>query len=87
MQMKEANAKVDIVKLHTTARGLERIARNLSISRETALSYCISIITDERADVVRRGKNLYFTGNDTVVTVNAGSHTIITAHRLKNEKQ
>ena len=83
MQMKDENVFIDIAKLHTTAKGVLRIARNLSIAEESSLSYCIAVINDERTDVVRRGKNLYYAGGDIVVTVNASSLTIITAHRLK----
>lgn len=71
----------NIDKLHTTKMGLERIRKNLSLSGSDAVEWCRSKILDNEASIVRHGKNWYVKINDCVITVNASSYTIITAHR------
>lgn len=73
----------NIDKLHTTEMGVERIKRNLSIQEDDVVSWCRLRIQDESAQIERKGKNWYITINNCVITVNAHSYTIITAHKKK----
>ncbi len=68
-------------KIHTTAGGQIRIAKNLSIPPAMVMNTCLAII--RRGHVTRRGKNYYACANGITVTIHAGSLTIITAHREK----
>ena len=73
--------------LHTTEMGVERIRKNLSInSVEDVVDWCREEIRDPNADIVRRGKNYYITISNCIITVNAHSYTIITAHKLNKKK-
>ena len=73
----------NIDKLHTTEMGAVRIKNNLGIAVEDAVEYCKSLILDPGAEIVRNGKNWYVSVKGAVITVNAHSCTIITAHRAK----
>ena len=70
-------------KLHTTGMGIERIKRNLSLHTEDAVDYCKNKILLSHAVITRNGKNWYVDVDDIVITVNAYSYTIITAHKKK----
>lgn len=71
-----------IDELHTTAFGVERIKRNLSLAvNDDAVGFCKSLILLPEAEIKRNGKNWYININDSVITVNAYSYTIITAHK------
>lgn len=69
-------------RLHTTKLGEERILRNLALQGGAA-EICRALITSPEAHFARSGKNWYVTVNSTVITVNASSLTIITAHKRK----
>ena len=71
---------VNINKLHTTAMGAERIQRNLGIT-ESPVEYCKNLISSTDCTVYRKGKNYYCDFENVRITVNAGSYTIITAHK------
>ncbi|MDR1259706.1 MAG: DUF3781 domain-containing protein [Tannerellaceae bacterium] len=71
-------------KLHTTALGAERIRRNLCIGTVDAVSWCKKRIAETGSVISRKGKNLYIDTGDCVITVNARSYTIITAHKTKS---
>jgi ethanolamine utilization microcompartment shell protein EutL len=66
-------------KLHTTEMGKERIMRNLGITTSDAVDWCKQLIT-AADEITRKGKNWYANIGNVVVTVNAHSYTIITAH-------
>ncbi|MBO5138612.1 MAG: DUF3781 domain-containing protein [Bacilli bacterium] len=72
-------------KVHTTLMGIDRIKRNLSLSDADVVSFCIDMIKDSSSVITRRGKNYYILVFDVVITVNAHSYTIITAHRVNKE--
>lgn len=72
----------NIEKLHTTEMGVERIKRNLSLEVNDVVAWCRLRILDEKAIIQRRGKNWYVEIDDCVITVNAYSYTIITAHAI-----
>ncbi len=74
----------NIEKLHTTPMGVDRIRRNLSLGDdvEDVVEWCRQKILDTNADTTRQGKNWYVKIDGCVITVNAYSFTIITAHKL-----
>lgn len=62
--------------------GLKRIAKNLDIKEEHALTYCKNKILEKGCIVLKKGKNFYCTFDNVVITINSNSYTIITAHVL-----
>ena len=71
-------------KLHTTELGVERVKRNLNLSDTDVVAWCKDK-TKNSSNIVRRGKNWYVHTEDAVITVNAHSFTIITAHKAKKK--
>ncbi len=72
---------IAIDKLHTTKLGEERIRKNLDLSENTEpVEYLKGRAGGE---ISRVGKNFYFSAESVLITINAGSSTIITAHRQK----
>ncbi len=69
----------NIDKLHTTQMGAERIKRNLKLDGD-AVVWCKIKILSGGAEICRQGKNWYAAADNCVITVNAHSYTIITAH-------
>jgi ribosomal protein S18 acetylase RimI-like enzyme len=73
------NKKLD--KLHTTQMGMERIRRNLSLQTDDVVAWCKDAV--ENADIIiGQGKNWYVYRRGIVITINAHSYTIITAHKI-----
>ena len=72
----------NIEKIHTTPMGVERIRRNLWIGDDVkdVVAWCRQKILDASAVITRQGKNWYVKIDGCVITVNAYSFTIITAH-------
>lgn len=68
-------------KLHTTELGLIRIKRNLSLDTNNLIEWCKTKIESADAIISKRGKNWYVNVEDCIITVNASSYTIITAHK------
>ncbi|MBO4597952.1 MAG: DUF3781 domain-containing protein [Bacteroidaceae bacterium] len=68
-------------KVHTTPLGAGRICRNLKLADIDAVDFCKQKIASEECKISRDGKNWYCEAGDIVITVNASSYTIITAHR------
>jgi len=89
------NSKAELIsnldKIHTTELGKERIKRNLCLDTDDVVNWCIQKIQDASSDIFREGKNWYISIDNCVITVNAHSYTIITAHtnckRNSNKKQ
>ena len=77
----------NIEKLHTTPMGVDRILRNLSLDEDAkdVVAFCCQKILDDKAVITRQGKNWYIKIDGCVITVNAYSFTIITAHKVKNQ--
>ncbi len=71
----------NIDRLHTTALGAERIRKNLALDDADIVARCKALILDPGAGIERRGKNWYVRAHGAVLTINARSCTIITAHR------
>lgn len=76
----------NLEKLHTTELGVVRIKRNLSLDTENVVDWCKTKILSETASIVRKGKNYYVNVDNCIITVNAYSYTIITAHKILNNK-
>ena len=73
----------NLEKLHTTELGFKRIRKNLSLGSVDILNWCRNQIGLLDAVITRKGKNWYVTVNNCIITVNARSYTIITAHKEK----
>ena len=73
----------NIEKLHTTTMGVERIRRNLSLGEDVkdVVAFCSQKILTPTANITRQGKNWYVKIDGCIITVNAYSYTIITAHK------
>ena len=72
----------NIEKVHTTEMGIGRISRNLGISGDV-VEICKEKILKNESIVKREGKNYYIEIDDCIITVNASSFNIITAHKNK----
>lgn len=70
-------------KLHTTELGVVRIKRNLALETDDVVGWCRERIASDSAVITRNGKNWYINIDACIITVNAYSFTIITAHREK----
>ena len=80
------NLLSNIDKIHTTELGVERIKRNLSLETDDVVNWCKQQI--QQADsIVRKGKNWYASIDNAIITVNAYSYTIITAHKKQKVKR
>lgn len=76
----------NIDKIHTTELGIVRIKRNLSLETNDVVNWCKQQI--QRADSIeRKGKNWYVFIENAIITVNAYSYTIITAHKKQKVKR
>ena len=87
MIMKKHNSDLltNLDKIHTTELGKERIKRNLGLNIGDAVYWCVQE-TKQADNIVSKGKNWYVYAGDTVITINAHSYTIITAHREKQKR-
>jgi hypothetical protein len=74
----------NIEKIHSTALGLKRIASNRGLDEDDVLDWCKEAIVDQYASLTRNGKNWYLWRDDCIITINAQSYTIITAHTRKS---
>lgn len=70
----------NIDKIHTTIMGNDRIKKNLKIDIDDIVDYCKERILDKNCIISKRGKNWYCEVDKMVITINAHSYTIITAH-------
>lgn len=73
----------NIDKVHTTKMGIDRIRKNLGLDDIDVVAFCRSKILDKSAVITKQGKNWYVRIEGCVITVNASSYTIITAHKEK----
>ncbi len=73
----------NLEKLHTTPMGVDRIRRNLSLDDNVkdVVVFCRQKILNDKAAISRQGKNWYIKIDGCIITVNAYSFTIITAHK------
>lgn len=68
-------------KLHTTELGIVRIKRNLSLNTDLVVEWCREEIRAENTVITQKGKNWYADTGTCIITINAHSYTIITAHK------
>ncbi len=73
----------NIDRVHTTDMGADRIKKNLLLDEVDVVEWCKSKILSEKAEINRQGKNWYICVEGCIITVNASSYTIITAHKEK----
>ena len=75
----------NIEKLHTTTMGVNRIRRNLELGDNVkdVVAFCRQKILAPTANISRQGKNWYVKIDGCIITVNAYSFTIITAHTTR----
>ena len=73
---------INLEKIHTTELGEGRIKRNLELEIEDVVNWCVQK-TKQADRIIRKGKNWYVYTDDAVITINAHSYTIITAHKSK----
>ena len=74
---------LNLDKLHTTPMGIDRIKQNLGLDTADVVKWCYDFIKDSKTTIERKGKNWYATADSIIITVNAHSYTIITAHKTK----
>lgn len=74
---------LNLNRLHTTDLGVVRIRKNLSLGTDDVVSWCKSKIQNPNSSIAREGKNWYIYIDNCIITVNAYSYTIITAHIIK----
>ena len=72
----------NINKIHTSELGIIRIKKNLKLETVDVLKWCKNEI-EKANNIIRKGKNWYVYKENIIITINANSYTIITAH--KNE--
>ncbi|MBO7485217.1 MAG: DUF3781 domain-containing protein [Spirochaetaceae bacterium] len=79
----ESELLKNIARIHTTPMGEERIRRNLALEDDVQdiVAWCRDRIDSPEAVITRKGKNWYCTVDGGIITVNAYSFTIITAHK------
>lgn len=73
---------VNIENIHTTKMGIDRIKRNINIS-SNVVDYCKNKILDKNSKIYKKGKNWYCEIDNVIITINASSYTVITAHLIK----
>lgn len=72
---------LNLDKLHTTDLGQVRIKRNLCIGEINVVEWCREKIYEPHCKITRKGKNWYAVIDNMIITINAHSYTIITAHK------
>jgi len=73
----------NINKIHSTELGIIRVKNNLELKTNDVIIYCKKIIK-EADNINKKGKNWYVYKGDCIITINANSYTVITAHRIKS---
>ncbi len=71
-------------RLHTTPMGEARIRKNLALDVPDVAAWCREK-TASAGLIERKGKNWYVHSGCAVITVNAHSYTVITAHNKPRE--
>ncbi|MDD3453346.1 MAG: DUF3781 domain-containing protein [Bacilli bacterium] len=73
----------NIDKVHTTKMGINRIKKNLELDSNDVIEYCKNKVLDKGCNIYKKGKNWYCEIDNTKITINSYSYTIITAHKFK----
>lgn len=81
------NGETDLIsnldKIRTTELGKERVTRNLGLKTDNVVRWCVEKIQNPNSEIFQKGKNWYINVDNCVITINANSYTIITAHKMK----
>jgi hypothetical protein len=86
-QMRKDNDLLkNIEKIHTTKLGIIRIKRNLELETKDVVDWCKQKIK-QTEDFYRKGKNWYVSLDNIIITINAHSYTIITAHKKNKDNK
>lgn len=75
------NLTANLDKLHTTDLGTSRIKRNLNLQIDNIALWCKEKVKNAEI-IICQGKNCYVYSAGVVITINAKSKTIITAHTI-----
>jgi len=70
-------------KLHTTPMGADRIRNNLELNVSDVVEWCRTKIKGVNCEITRKGKKWYVSTEEWIITVNAYSYTVITAHKQR----
>lgn len=81
--MDKKELRLNINKLHTTEKGLDRIKKNLKLDTDNVVEYCKSKVLDKNCRIYKQGKNWYCEMDNIKITINTYSYTIITAHTIR----
>lgn len=73
-----------IHQIHSTPLGVIRIQKNLDCSFDV-VDFCKELILKPDCKINRKGKNWYCEGDGIMITINASSYTIITAHKIRKK--
>lgn len=73
----------NIDKIHTTQLGEIRIKKNLKLNDIDIIKFIKNLVTNEDTKISLKGKNCYLENDNTIITINKYSYTIITAHLKK----
>jgi intein-encoded DNA endonuclease-like protein len=77
----------NINKIHTTEFGIIRIKKNIELKTDDIINWCKKK-TKNADEIIKNGKNWYVYNGNNIITINAKSYTIITAHKVnENIKQ
>ncbi|HCA30748.1 MAG TPA: conjugal transfer protein [Ruminococcaceae bacterium] len=71
---------LNLEKIHSTELGVERVRKNIDLDTADVIEWCKRKI-ENADDIIRKGKNWYVSVDNVVITINAHSFTIITAHK------
>ena len=72
----------NIKKIHTTELGIIRIKKNLELETRDVVEWCKQKVKLSN-NIIKKGKNWYVFLENCIITINAKSYTIITAHKMK----
>ena len=73
----------NIIKVHTTEMGIDRIKKNLKLNTNDVVEFCKNKILDKNCNIYKQGKNWYCEIDNIKITINSYSYTIITAHLIQ----
>lgn len=73
---------INLDKIGTTELGVKRLKSNLGLNTENFVEWCKNKVKASN-NITRKGKNWYVHIDNAVITINASSYTIITAHKEK----
>ena len=76
---------MNLDQIHTTQLGAERIRNNLNLDIPNVIIWCKQQIEHSNT-IIRKGKNWYVYVDDYILTINAHSFTVITAHIVKEKR-